>query len=159
MTEIAFPAIEGYGGIHPYPEAGEQPSGNVAYKVVFSVSKESPDGNQANPSLERVARFLNFLAQAGATLHPGDVVAVVHGKATSLVLDEAPYRKRFSSLNPNVELVARLHAAGVQLRVCSQALTRKKIVPEDVNPVIQIDLSALITLATFQLRGYALMPE
>jgi hypothetical protein len=33
------------------------------------------------------------------------------------------------------------------------------IEPADIDPDVQIDVSALTTLATLQLRGYALIPD
>ena len=103
---------------------------------------------------------MNLLAADGVRPVSGDVVAVMHGKATPIVMDDAAYRTRHNgAANPNLELIDQLKKAGVSVRVCSQALAAASIAPEAVDKRVKIDVAALTTLANLQLRGHALIPD
>lgn len=101
---------------------------------------------------------MNLLGESDVRPKPGDVVAIIHGDATPIVLSEAAYAKRHSgSLNSNLELIPRLRDAGVSVRVCSQALAGRSIAVEEVDKLVAVDVAAVTTLANLQLRGYALI--
>ncbi|THG37565.1 DsrE family protein [Sphingomonas olei] len=154
------PVVQGYGTISPMPDAKERPDRALRYRVLFSVTKAAASSDQANPNLEKVARFLNLLGANGVRPAPGDVAVVIHGPATSLVVSDAAYAERTKvAKNSNLPLVAALRAAGVSVRVCSQALVGNKVDPATVDKSIEIDVSALTTMATLQLRGWALIPD
>lgn len=153
------PAVPGLGPIIPAPDAANQPDPSLRYAVVFNITKAQTDPTKPNPSLFNVARFLNLLATGGVRPAPGDVVAIVHGPATPLVMSDETYRAKFQVPNPNLPLIAGLKRAGAQVHVCSQALHGQKIATESVAPDVTIDVSAGITLATLQLRGFALIPD
>lgn len=155
-----FPAVDDFGGIQNWPNADERPDSNVRYRVLFDITKHASAPDQVNPTLEKVARFLNLLAADDVKPNRGDVVAIVHGSATPLVLNNEAYRKRHDGVtNPNLQLIAQLREAGAAVHVCSQALTKHEISAEEVAEDVQIDVAALTTLANLQLRGYALIPE
>ncbi|MCP6134148.1 DsrE family protein, partial [Klebsiella pneumoniae] len=61
--------------------------------------------------------------------------------------------------NPNLALIAALKRAGVSVRVCSQALVGNGIAPVTVDKAVEVDVSALTTMATLQIRGWALIPD
>lgn len=156
----AGPAVPGFGATHTAPHAAERPSKSLRYKVVFSVTQGNDDTTKPNASLEKVARFMNLLAADSIRPIAGDVVAVMHGKATPIVMDDAAYRARNNgAANPNLELIDQLKKAGVSVRVCSQALAAASIAPEAVDKRVEIDVAALTTLANLQLRGHALIPD
>ena len=156
----ARPAVPGFGATHTAPHAAERPSKSLHYKVVFSITQGNDDTTKPNTSLDKVARFMNLLAADGVQPVPGDVVAVIHGKATPIVMDEAAYRTRNNGIaNPNLELIDQLKKAGVSVRVCSQALAAASIAPEAVDKRVEIDVAALTTLANLQLRGHVLIPD
>ena len=156
----AGPAVPGFGATHTAPHAAERPSKSLRYKVVFSVTQGNDDPTKPNASLEKVARFMNLLAADGIRPIAGDVVAVMHGKATPIVMDDAAYRARNDgAANPSQELIDQLKKAGVSVRVCSQALAAASIAPETVDKRVEIDVAALTTLANLQLRGHALIPD
>lgn len=91
---------------------------------------------------------------------PGDVVVIVHGPATPIVIEDAAYAKKTGNVsNPNRPLIAALTRAGVSVRVCSQALVGNKIDPAVVEKGVEVDVSALTTMAALQLRGWALIPD
>lgn len=158
-AEPAFPVIKGYGGIHSTEGAGERPDKRLRYKLVFNVTKAPENPSRINPSLEKVARFVNLLGADGVRPRRGDVVAIVHGAATPLVLADEAFQARHRTANPNLDLIRKLSAAGVEVHVCSQALVGHKIDRGSVDESVQIDVGALVTLANLQQRGYAFMPD
>lgn len=154
------PAIENYGATAPTDGAAERPDPTLRYRVLFDVTRASADASKPSPSLEKIARFLNLLATDGVHPKPGDVVAIVYGPATPVVATDAVYATRTKApINPNLPLIARLQAAGVTVAVCSQALHGNDIATKDVAPGIRVDVSAITTQATLQLRGWALIPD
>lgn len=159
-ADARHPVVQGFGAITPMPEAKERPDHSLRYRVLFNVTKAASAADQTNPSLEKVARFINLLGGDGVRPQSGDVVVIIHGPATSLTLTNARYAERNKVAgNPNLPLVAALRAAGVSVRVCSQALVGNRIDPTDVASGIEVDVSALTTLATLQLRGWVLVPD
>lgn len=87
------------------------------------------------------------------------MVAIVYGPATPLVMTAAAYKAKFKVANPNLALIDALKQAGAQVHVCSQALNGQQISPSSVADDVTVDLSALTTLATLQLQGFALIPD
>lgn len=154
------PVVQDFGAIAPMPGAKERPDRTLRYRVLFSVTKAPASPDQVNPNLEKVARFVNLLGADGVRPAPGDVAVVIHGPATQLVMNDAAYADRTKiGKNPNLPLIAALRAAGVSVRVCSQALVGNKIDPKTVDKMVEIDVSALTTMATLQLRGWAFIPD
>ena len=84
---------------------------------------------------------------------------ILQAAATTAVLNEKGLKARGLTRNPSVDLIAKLKAAGVSVRVCGQALAAAKIARDEVLPDVQVDLSALTTVAALQLRGYALLVD
>lgn len=152
------PAIKDGGAMHPLPEAAIQPDRSQTYKVVFSVTKAASDPKDVNDALDHVARAVNVFVSAGVPLDHLKFVAIVHGGATPLVLDNVHYQKQFGTDNPNLKLIQELKAAGVQIVVCGQALAALKYDVSELNPDIKPALSALSTIIILQQQGYALMP-
>lgn len=148
-----------FGAIVPLPDAANQPDPAIAYRVVFDIDTAIGDRSAPHPALVKVARFLNLLATKGIRPRKGDVVAILHGPATPAVLTHAAYRARFGTGNPNQALIAELEAAGAQIHVCGQALHAQKIAASEVAPMVTVDLAALTTLTTLQLRGFALVAD
>ena len=160
LADPVYPVIPQFGGIAVLPSAAERPDPKLRYRVLFGVTKAALSPDKLNPGLEKVARFLNLLGADKVRPAFGDVVVIISGPATPLVMTDAAYAARTKvATNPNLPLVAALRAAGVSVRVCSQALVGNKIDPSTVDKGIEIDVSALTTTATLQLRGWALIPD
>ncbi|KXU31265.1 hypothetical protein A0J57_02255 [Sphingobium sp. 22B] len=155
----AHPVIAGFGTITPLPDAANQPDTAVNYRAVFNVTKAAAKPEEVNPSLDRVARFVNLLGSKGVNPAPGALVAVIHGPATPIIMNDAAYQARFGRANPNTALIAALRQAGVEIHVCGQALGRAGIEPASVSRDVTVDLAAMVTLATLQLKGWALIPD
>lgn len=151
--------VPNFGAVVPLPGAANQPDPAIAYRVVFDIAAPASDKSAPHPSLVKVARFLNLLAAKGIRPRQGDIVAIVHGPATSTIMAPQAHQARFGTENPNTALIAQLAAAGAQVHVCGQALHAQKIPERDVAPQVTVDLAALTTLATLQLRGFALIAD
>jgi intracellular sulfur oxidation DsrE/DsrF family protein len=155
--EWTYPTIQGFGKIAPAPDAAMQPSKDIEYKVVFSMTGGG-DADKVNPSLDRVARAVNLFTSAGVPLSHLHFVVVVHGPATPSVLDNAHYRQKFSMDNPNVKLISELDKVGVKVVVCAQALAHNGLPRDWVYPQVEITLSAITDIIMLEQRGFVIYP-
>ena len=151
--------VPDYGAVSPAPDAANQPDPAINYRVVFGITKAASEPDQPNPSLVKVARFLNLLATHNIQPAKGNIVAIVHSPATSLVMTDAAYREKYQVANPTLPLIAALTSAGAQVHVCSQALHGQDIATNAVASGVTVDLSAMTTLATLQLQGFAVISD
>ena len=150
--------IAAYGHVAPVENPANAPDPRLDYKVVMSVTKAGEAG--APPmALEKAARLVNLLAVSGVPADHRHLVVILHGPATFAVLNEAGSKAHGRPPNRSADLIANLTAAGVKVDVCGQALAGLKIGRDEVLPQVQVDLSALTTIATLQLKGYALIPD
>jgi len=152
------PLIAGYGVVTPVENAGERPDPAMDYKVVLNATKAGGD-DAPPPFLDKAAKVANLLAQSGVPANHRHVVVILQAAATTAVLNEKGLKARGLSRNPSAELIDKLNAAGVSVRVCGQALAQAKIARDEVRPGVQVDLSALTTVSGLQLRGYALLVD
>ena len=147
--------MPGYEAAKDLPGEKELPDPNITYRVVFDVSKAAPKVDQVNPGLETVARYVNTLAKNGVAADHRKIAVVFHQGGTLIVLNNQAFKARNDGRdNPNVALIQSLKKAGVDLRVCGQAVQANKIDPKTIQPEIELDLWALTTLVNLQLRGY-----
>lgn len=123
-----YPIIEEHGGIIELPDAAHQPNKNS--NVLLFITSDDKSGSVIK-GLDREALILNQYTQSGAGPENGFKMAVVlHGPATKAALSHDAYAKHTSSYlrdkgkakNPNLELMAQLNKAGVEIFVCGQAL-------------------------------------
>jgi intracellular sulfur oxidation DsrE/DsrF family protein len=152
------PTITGYGRIHYLPRAAYRPQADQTYKVVFALTQGAKDPTAVNPGLWHVARAVNLYTAAGVALSHLKFVAVASGAATPLVLDDARYRAIFGIPNPNLLLIEKLRAAGVDVSVCGQAVAEHKYPYDWVDKHVTLTLSALTTVTTLEHQGYELVP-
>lgn len=137
------------------PGAKELPDPGMTYKVVFDIATAAPKIDDVNPGLLGLARYVNTLAKYGVPADHRKIAVVFHQAATEIILKNASFRERHPGHdNPNIDLIRSLKKAGVDLRVCGQAVLANKIDPKTIQPEIELDLWALTTLVDFQLRGY-----
>ncbi|MDA8164350.1 MAG: DsrE family protein [Desulfobacteraceae bacterium] len=154
-----YPLIKNHGPVEPLPDAAMQFDKAMVYSVVFDITKKAEDNAKVNPALDHVARFVNLLALSGIKAQPGNIVAVLHGKAAPAVLQSTIYKEKLGSENPNLPLLSMLRNAGVKIYVCGQTLAEQKLAPAVVHPDVIIAFSAIAVTATCQLKGYAYLPE
>ncbi len=149
----AAQVVEGYGHVTAVDQPGVPPEPTLDYKVILSVTKAGPDGAPAM-GLDHAARLANILDQFHVPANHRNIVVILHGPATLAVLNSVGVKAHGKSANPDAELIARLIAAGVRVDVCAQAMAGMKITRDELLPGIQVDESALTTLATLELKGY-----
>lgn len=150
-------AVVGYGAFSSLPDAGEQPDAERIYRVIVDVAQGGPD-DQPLKSLDRVARLTNLLDAGGVTGDRRKIVAVLHGGATLATLSDAAWAARGKGeVNPNSALIRSLVAAGVQVRLCGQSMVANGLTPADLEPAVQVDLAAMMTVIHHQQAGYALI--
>ena len=136
------------------PGAKELPGPKMDYKVVFDIAKAAPKPDQVNPGLTGVVRYLNTLAANGVPANHRKIAVVFHQDGTDVVMDNDAFKARYGHDNPNIALIHQMKEAGVDFRVCGQAVLAHKIDPQTINRDIELDLWALTTLVNLQLRGY-----
>jgi intracellular sulfur oxidation DsrE/DsrF family protein len=156
--EMVSPGIAGEGAVHPLPQAAYQPQKGASYKVVFSITKAGDTPQDVSPSLLRVARTVNLYVSAGVPLAHLKFVAVAYGPATGATLDDEHYKVKYGVANPNLSLIHKLRAAGVDVAVCGQAVLESKFEYPWISHDVTVALSALTTITVLQQQGYALMP-
>lgn len=128
------------------------------YRAVFDASRYSGEPNGLNTTLVGVARFLNMHGRNGVATEKMQLAVVLHGEALKTALTDEPYRSRYDMANPNLELLSRLHAAGVRLYVCGQSMGFRDVAKQELLPETEVALSAMTMLTVLQSEGYALMP-
>jgi len=145
-------------GVEPardVPGAKEIPDAKTDYKVLFDVGRAAPKPEDVNPILQAAARYINTLAKVGVPAERRKIAVVFHQGGTSAILKNEEYKARNNGQdNPNIAIIQALKKAGVDFRVCGQAVLAAKIDQEDIQPEIQVDLWALTTIINFELRGY-----
>lgn len=138
---IEFAPVEDISGAGFAPDAGHE------YRVVVAVGEGGKDG-QPPAGFVKAARLYNLLEAHGA-LGGHHIVAMVQGGAVPAVIagNAACARAEIDALT----------AAGITVAVCGQALLRQGFKPADIVPGVRLDVSAVTTLATLQIEGYALI--
>lgn len=152
------PAIVGYGRMHDLPNSAYRPDRNVRYRIVFDLTSAAKNPSDVNPALDRVARTVNLYVASGVPLSHLKLVAVAHGPATSLALDDEHYRDAFGVANPNLPLIALLRSAGIDVSVCGQAVAELKYDYAWLDKSVTLSLSALTTITTLEREGFTLLP-
>ena len=147
--------VPGYEAAKDLPGEKELPDPSMVYKVVFDIGKAAPKIDAVNPGLETVARYLNTLAKNGVQADHRKIAVVFHQGGTEIVENNEAFKARNNGHdNPNIALIQNLKKAGVDFRVCGQAVLANKIDPKTIQPEIELDLWALTTLVNLELRGY-----
>lgn len=143
------PVIEGYGPTYPIDDRDVPLQENFVYKAVFDIAQD-PSAGTVNRNLVSVARFLNMHARNGVPVENINLAIVVHGPAVRNLLDKDD--------NPNLEVIALLQDAGVDVYVCGQSMKFGGINKNELTGGVKIALSAMTMLTILQSEGYALLP-
>lgn len=151
------PVVPDFGGVYAIPEATVIPDSTIEYKIVVDVKTGGQKPTNFSAGLYNVARLLNLHEAGGGFNDQMDVVLAIHGGATYSILDNAAYKAKFGVDNPNIDLIRQLKVAGVQLTVCGQSLIARKIDPKTVLGEVDIATSMLTTVATCQMKGFAVL--
>ena len=149
--ELPIPGVE---PAKDQPGAHEYPDPKLTYKFVFDLSGGPDSPDKVNPGLRGVAEFINTLAKYNVPASHRQLVVVFHQKSTPAILVNEEYRKRYNTDNPDIALIQAMKKAGVDMRVCGQAVLGMKIDPKTIQPEIQLDLWAGMTIPNMMMRGY-----
>ena len=138
------------------PNAHERPDPNTNYKIVFSVNRDPKSPDDMDPMFRAISIYLNTLGKYGVPAEHRNIVAMIHHRSESfdIVMNNEAYKERHGRDNPNIEIIRKLTAAGVSIRLCGQGLNGREIDAKDVNPDIQIDLWAMTSIINLTLAGY-----
>jgi len=151
------PVIEGMGPFYSIPGSyGLLPG--VHYRAVMDVAEGPEDAASLNRGIESAARFLNMHAASG--IAPGDMELslVLHGGAARAALNNAAYRQRYQTDNPNDGLLRALAEAGVKIYLCGQSASFGGFKADEIHSSITMALSAMTVLTRLQTEGWALLP-
>ncbi len=137
------------------PGAKELPDPKLVYKVVFDLAPAAKTPSEVNPGLLTVARFVNTLAKYGVHEDHRKFIVVFHRDSTPAILNNEEYKKRNDGVdNPNIKIMESLKKAGVDFRVCGQSVLFGHIDQKTIQPIVEVDLWAGITILNLTTRGY-----
>lgn len=152
--------VPGFGAYSEITDPFEKPDPSVQYKIIFDIAQPARTPGTVHQGLERVARMVNLLNHYGVTLRAGDIVVTLHGPAARTTLTEKAFATRFDGeANPNAELIRQLTVAGVSVRLCGQSMVAMGVARKELNPDVRVDVSAITTIGTLQMRGYSLIQD
>ena len=151
------PVIKNFGTVSEVPFAVEKPDTRIDYKIVVEVSSDNPKPETIHEFFEKIAAVVNLHALGGVPANKRHVVMVIHGPAAQYIVNNEAYQKKFGVNNPNLALFTALQKAGVKMFVCGQSLFKRSVDPVTVAPEVKVALSAITTLTTYQLKGYAFL--
>lgn len=158
------PVIKDHGGIVELQEAAHQPGENS--KVILDITSDGKSGSIIK-GFDRAALILNQYTKAGAGMDHGFKMAIIlHGPATKAALSHEGYAKHTNSYltdkgktkNSNLDLIAKLKEAGVEIFVCGQALAHHGYATSEVASEVKIAVSAATVNINLQMEGYAYLP-
>jgi intracellular sulfur oxidation DsrE/DsrF family protein len=155
--EKVNPIIKNFGGIYDIPEATVKADPELAYKLVVDINKGAMSKTDITPGFVSAARLLNLHAISGVISKNMEVALAIHGSATTSLVNNDAYNKRYGMDNPNVQIIKELKEVGVRLIVCGQSMKFREVNATELLPEIEIGTSTLTTITTFQLKGYALV--
>lgn len=173
FTALAFAAIASHPLLAqeaaPIPEAGqmvdipgahETPNPALEYKVVFMLNTAATKVDDVNPGLMTIASLVNTFAHYKVGVAHRHFVAIFHGPTVDLVENDETYRKSHDGhANPNIKLMQELTAEGVQLVVCGQSALQHHVDLKTIQPEVQVNLSATVTLMNLHTQGYMRVDE
>jgi intracellular sulfur oxidation DsrE/DsrF family protein len=151
------PVIKSAGTINDIPFATVKGEPTMDYNIVIDIMLGASKPEQINPGLDNVARLLNLHAVAGVPTNKMHVVLAVHNESANALMNNDAYKNKFNVDNPNLKLLEELHNAGVKITVCGQSLVKRTIDYKSLAPNVEVAVSMLTTLTTYQLKGYAVL--
>ena len=152
------PVIEAYGPVYQVGEAAFSLKQDTRYKVSMDVSATEDFSGDLNRRLESAARFVNMHARNGIDPKNIEFAIVVHGSAARDLLKDTAYEARFDEPNPNTAMLAALHGAGVKIYLCGQTAAHRGFTEDELNPAVDMALSAMSAHVRLQSEGFTLIP-
>ena len=147
--------VPGYPAGRDLPGAYLAPDPNIEYKVVFDLVVEDDNLDDPYPFLPAIAMYMNTLDKFGVPAENRKIAAVLHRGSGLIGLTNEAFKERNDGKdNPNIELIQKLHKAGVTFHICGQGVLARELEKVDLLPEIQIDYWALTTLIELGRQGY-----
>ncbi|SEA37636.1 DsrE family protein [Microbulbifer marinus] len=156
-AEFAKGPLIGQYGAHAEVKQTQPLSGKESFKVAFDVAEQGDTG-KVNRKIESLARFLNMHAGAGIPAENIHLALVVHGKAGFDLLNDASYKARFGTENPNTPLLQELLKNKVRIIICGQSAAYHGIENSQLQSGVETALSAMTAHALLQQQGYTVNP-
>ncbi len=148
------PEADGYVAI---PNVALPPTKASTYRAIFDATRPPDKPAQLIPALNMAGSELNALAAMNVPLKNAKFAIVFHGPAVDGILDDAHYKAKFGTNNPNLNVIAEMKKQGVEFFVCGQYLAGEKIDPKTLTSDVVVAADALLVLMHYQNKGYALM--
>ena len=148
------PQADGYVAI---PNVALAPTKESKYQAIFDATRPADKPTELVPALNMAGSELNALAAANVPLQNAKFAIVFHGPAVDGILDNAHYKAKFGTENPNLKAIAEMKKQGVEFFVCGQYLAGEKIDPKSLTGDVTVAADALLVLMQYQNKGYALM--
>lgn len=155
--ELVNSVIKNFGTIGQADLATEKPDPNLTYNIVVDLATGEDNKSNLLFSLNNVARLINLHVMGGVPKENLNIVVAVHGGAIWSVLNNELYYKKFKTANPNIPLYKELLDSGVKIVVCSQSMFKRNIAPSELVKGLEVATSALTTLTSYQIKGYAVL--
>ena len=147
--------IEGFPAARDLPGVPNSPDPKVKYKVVFDAVMTDDDLSDPYPMLRPIAIYLNTLAKFGVPAENRKISVVLHRGSGLIGLTNEAFKARHDGVdNPNIELIKKLHAAGVTFHLCGQGMLARDLDRSEILDEIQVDFWALTTLIELGRQGY-----
>jgi len=147
--------VPGVPAARDLPGAPNSPDPNTEYKVVFDLVMTDDNLDDPYPMLRPIAIYVNTLAKFGVPLENRKIAVVLHRGSGLIGLKNEAFKARHDGHdNPNIELIKKLHAAGVSFHLCGQGVLARELDQADILDEIQIDYWALTTLIELGRQGY-----
>ncbi len=151
------PIIKDFGPVYEIPDALEKPDPKLNYKLLVDLVMGSTKPDTINLGIEAACTLLNLHGVGGVPKEKINMVMAVHNAAGYTVMNNDAYKARYKVDNPNLPMIKALLDAGVKIVVCGQTLKKRGIDPSTLAPGVGVATSALTTITTHQLKGYAMI--
>ncbi len=149
------PIIKAFGPVSEIPGEIEKPDPKMNYKLLVDLVMASSKPDTINLGIEAACTLLNLHGVGGVPKEKINMVMAVHNAAGYNVMNNEAYNARYKVDNPNLPMIKALVDAGVKIVVCGQTLKKRGIDPSTLAPGVGVATSALTTITTHQLKGYA----
>jgi intracellular sulfur oxidation DsrE/DsrF family protein len=128
---------------------------DLTYKVSWDVNvgPEKPEG--VPDGFRRPAGFLMQTDDNGVPRSNVRLAIIVYGTAARSLLDNAAYKQQAGADNASIALLEALHASGVRIIVCGEALLGRNIPRDRLLPFVEVATTATLARATLAMQGYA----
>ena len=156
-THNVNPIVKSLGAVYDVPFATEKPNDRTKYNIVVDITDAADKPDSLNAYLEAAATLLNLHGVGGVPAKNIHMIVVLHKMALYSIFTNEVYQKKFKTDNPNIPLIAALKDAGVQFYTCGQTLMKIHMDEKSIVPEVAVATSALTTLTTYQLKGYAMI--